>query len=51
MITGKQRHRRWTLEEKQSILAVAFASGTVVAHVVRRANVSTANSGLSSAIV
>ncbi len=41
IITGEDRHRRWTLEEKQSIVAAAFAPGVVAAHVAKRANVST----------
>lgn len=41
VITGDPRHRRWTIEEKQSILAAAFAPGAVVREVARRVNVST----------
>ena len=41
IITGEQRVRSWTLEEKQSILAAAFAPGAVAAHVAKRANIST----------
>jgi transposase len=41
LITGEPRHRSWSLEEKQSILAAAFAPGAVVRQVARRANVST----------
>jgi transposase len=40
VITDAPRHRRWSLEEKQSILAAAFAPGAIVAEVARRANVS-----------
>ncbi|MGH9345357.1 MAG: transposase [Terriglobia bacterium] len=41
IITGERRVRSWRLEEKQSILAAAFAPGAVVSHVARRANIST----------
>ncbi|MGO9547860.1 MAG: IS66-like element accessory protein TnpA [Rhodomicrobium sp.] len=41
IITGEPRHRTWTIEEKQSILAAAFAPGAVVKEVARRANIST----------
>jgi transposase len=41
VITGEERHRRWSLEEKQSILAAAFAPGAIAAHVAKRVNVST----------
>ena len=41
VITGEKRQRRWSLEEKQSILAAAFAPGAVAAHIARRVNVST----------
>ena len=41
IITGEKRRRIWTVEEKQSILAAAFAPGAVAAHVARRANIST----------
>jgi transposase len=40
VITDAPRHRRWSLEEKQSILAAAFAPGAIAAEVARRANVS-----------
>lgn len=41
IITGQNRHRRWTDEEKRSILAAAFAPGAVASHVAKRVNVST----------
>ena len=41
IITGEQRVRSWTQEEKRSILAAAFAPGAVAAHVAKRANIST----------
>lgn len=41
IITGDDRHRHWTIEEKQSILEAAFAPGAVTAHVAKRLNVST----------
>lgn len=41
IITGEKRVRRWTDEEKASILAAAFAPGAVVREVARRANIST----------
>ena len=41
VITGAPRHRRWSVEEKQSLVAAAFAPDAVVAHVAQRANVST----------
>ncbi len=42
IITNDRRHRRWSLEEKQSILAAAFgAPGVVIKDVAQRANIST----------
>jgi len=41
VITGDARHRRWTVEEKQSIVAAAFAPGAMPTQVARRVNVST----------
>jgi transposase len=41
IITGEPRHRKWTVEEKLSILAAAFAPGATVREIARRANVST----------
>lgn len=41
IITGEKRFRRWTEEEKLSILAAAFAPGAVTAQVAKRANIST----------
>ena len=40
LITGQARTRRWTLEDKLSILAAAFAPGAVAAQVAKRANIS-----------
>ncbi len=36
IITGKERRRRWTGEEKQALLREAFAPGARVAQVARR---------------
>jgi hypothetical protein len=47
LITGESRHRHWTVEEKLSILAAAFAPGAVVREIARRANVSTGQSGFA----
>jgi transposase len=41
IITGEPRHRQWTVEEKLSLLAAAFAPGAVVREIARRANVTT----------
>jgi transposase len=41
LITGQPRTRRWTLEDKLSILAAAFAPGAVALHVAKRASIST----------
>jgi transposase len=41
IITGEARRRIWTAEEKQAVLAAAFAPGAVVRAVARRVNVST----------
>jgi transposase len=41
IITGEPRHRHWTVEEKLSLLAAAFAPGATVREIARRANVST----------
>jgi len=35
IITGKERRRRWSDEEKRRLVAEAFAPGAVVAHVAR----------------
>ena len=40
IITGPERHRRWSEEQKQTLVAAAFAPGAVVVEVVRRADVS-----------
>lgn len=39
VITGRERRRRWSDEEKRTIVAAAFAPGAVVADVARRADV------------
>ncbi len=39
ILTGVERRRRWTAEEKRSIVAAAFAPGAVVADVARRADI------------
>lgn len=36
IITGKERRRRWSAEEKARLVAKAFESGAVVAHVARQ---------------
>ena len=36
VMTGPERRRAWTLEQKQTIVAEAFATGAVVADVARR---------------
>jgi transposase len=41
IISDDPRHRKWTVEEKLSILAAAFAPGATVREIARRANVST----------
>ncbi|ACP22429.1 putative transposase (plasmid) [Sinorhizobium fredii NGR234] len=41
MLTGPERRRRWSLEDRAQILAEAFAPGAVVSEVARRFEVST----------
>ena len=41
LITGAERRRRWSGEERERILAAASEPGAVVADVARRADVST----------
>ena len=41
IMTGPQRRRRWSLDERQRIMAEAFAPGAVVLDVARRNEVST----------
>lgn len=41
VISGRERRRRWTIEERRLILSEAFAPGACVAHVARRHDVST----------
>jgi len=40
-MTGPERHRRWHEDERQTILAAAFAPGASVAEVARRHDVAT----------
>ena len=39
VISGRERRRRWSLEEKRAIVTAAFAPGAVVSEVARRADV------------
>ena len=39
ILTGPERRRRFSLEQKQAIVAAAFAPGAVVSEVARRADV------------
>lgn len=39
VITGVERRRRWSVEQKRAVVAAAFAPGAVVADVARRADV------------
>lgn len=39
LISGPERRRRWIAEQKRAIVEAAFASGAVVSHVARRADV------------
>ncbi len=41
IITGSERRRRWSDEQKRAIVAAAFAPGAVVAEVARRADLCT----------
>ncbi|MBB6305786.1 MULTISPECIES: IS66-like element accessory protein TnpA [Rhizobium] len=41
LLTGPERRRRWSLEDRSQILAEAFAPGAVVSEVARRFEVST----------
>ena len=41
LITGIDRRRRWSDEQKQAIVAAAFAPGAVVTEVARRADINT----------
>jgi transposase len=40
VITGPERRRRWSEEQKRAIVAASFAPGAVVSDVARRAEVS-----------
>ncbi|EME67568.1 IS66-like element accessory protein TnpA [Paramagnetospirillum magneticum] len=39
VLTGPERRRRWSAEQKRAIVAAAFAPGAIVAEVARRADV------------
>ena len=39
IVTGKERRRRWSDEERRRLVTEAFAPGAVVAHVARRRGV------------
>ena len=39
VLTGPDRRRHWTLDQKRAIVAAAFAPGAVVSAVARRADV------------
>ena len=39
LITGHERRRPWTEEQKQAVLAAAFAPGAVVREVARKADI------------
>ena len=39
VLSGPERRRRWSIEQKQAIVAAAFGSGAVVRDVARQADV------------
>jgi transposase len=39
VLAGPERHRRWSIDQKQAIVAAAFEPGAVVRDVARRADV------------
>lgn len=39
VLTGPERRRHWSLEQKRAIVAAAFTPGAIVADVARRADV------------
>jgi transposase len=41
VITGVERRRRWSGEQKRAIVAAAFAPGAVVSEIARRADINT----------
>jgi transposase len=41
LISGVERRRRWSDEQKRAIVAAAFAPGAVVSHVARQADINT----------
>jgi hypothetical protein len=40
VITGRERRRQWTEEQKRAIVAARFAPGAIVSDVARRADIS-----------
>jgi transposase len=40
VITGPERRRRWSEDQKRAIVAESFAPGAVVSEVARRADIS-----------
>jgi transposase len=40
VITGRERRRRWTEDQKRAIVAESFAPGAMVSDVARRADIS-----------
>ena len=40
VITGRERRRRWTEDQKRAIVAASFAPGAMVSDVARRADIS-----------
>jgi transposase len=40
VITGRERRRRWSEEQKRAIVAASLAPGAVVADIARRADIS-----------
>ena len=41
ILTGPERRRLWSNEQKRAIVAAAFAPGAVVSHVARQADINT----------
>jgi transposase len=39
VITGPERRRRWSLDEKRAVVEAAFAPGAVVADIARRSDI------------
>jgi transposase len=40
LLSGPERRRRWSEEQKRAIVAASFAPGTIVSNVARRADIS-----------